>query len=187
MCQLILTISLCGADGKRKCSTPWTVWLHFQRSGGKGCPLRGSISDKKAGRRYEYARGLLAVSFAEQRYIKASASLPITVSEPPWQFPAQATQRCIQLHQMFFSDTDLLWRLGMRVSDGFNPQHPFIVREDIIKIYSLKTRALLFIHHPLLKLGEGCADAVRHGVADCRCYISQEFHVTSDVKQRDRV
>ena len=47
---------LCGADGSRNCSTPWKVRLQLRRSGGKGCPLRGSISDrKKAGRRFGYA------------------------------------------------------------------------------------------------------------------------------------
>ena len=35
---------------------PWKVRLQLRRSGGKGCPLRGSISDrKKAGRRCGYA------------------------------------------------------------------------------------------------------------------------------------
>ena len=38
---------LCGADGSRNCSTPWKVRLQLRRSGGKGCPLRGSISDRK--------------------------------------------------------------------------------------------------------------------------------------------
>ena len=38
---------LCGADGSRNCSTPRKVWLQLRRSGGKGCPLRGSISDRK--------------------------------------------------------------------------------------------------------------------------------------------
>ena len=47
---------LYGADGSRNCSTPWKVRLQLRRSGGKGCPLRGSISDrKKAGRRCGYA------------------------------------------------------------------------------------------------------------------------------------
>ena len=38
---------LCGADSSRNCSTPRKVWLQLRRSGGKGCPLRGSISDRK--------------------------------------------------------------------------------------------------------------------------------------------
>lgn len=38
---------LCGADDSRNCSTPCKVWLQLRRSGGKGCPLRGSISDRK--------------------------------------------------------------------------------------------------------------------------------------------
>ena len=35
---------LCGADDSRNCSTPRKVWLQLRRSGGKGCPLRGSIA-----------------------------------------------------------------------------------------------------------------------------------------------
>ena len=80
---------LCGADGSRNCSTPRKVWLQLRRSGGKGCPLRGSISDRKrlAGGADKHC--LSAVSFAEQRYIKALRQplLPI-VSEPPRQLPA---------------------------------------------------------------------------------------------------
>ena len=65
---------LCGADGSRNCSTPRKVWLQLRRSGGKGCSLRGSISDRKrlAGGANEHC--LSAVSFAEQRYIKAPSA-----------------------------------------------------------------------------------------------------------------
>ena len=65
---------LCGADGSRNCSTPRKVWLQLRRSGGKGCPLRGSINDRKrlAGGANMYC--LSAVSFAEQRYIKVHVS-----------------------------------------------------------------------------------------------------------------
>ena len=38
---------LCGADRSRNCSTPWKVRLQLRRSGGKGCSMRGRISDKK--------------------------------------------------------------------------------------------------------------------------------------------
>ena len=38
---------LYGADGSRNCSTPRKVRLQLRRSGGKGCPLQGSISDRK--------------------------------------------------------------------------------------------------------------------------------------------
>ena len=38
---------LCRADGSRNCSTPRKVWLQLRHSGGKGCLLRGSISDRK--------------------------------------------------------------------------------------------------------------------------------------------
>ena len=65
---------LCGADGSRNCSTPRKVWLQLRRSGGKGCPLRGSISDRKrlAGGAGKHC--LSAVSSAEQRYIKAPSA-----------------------------------------------------------------------------------------------------------------
>ena len=65
---------LCGADGSRNCSTPRKVWLQLRRSGGKGCPLRGSISDRKrlAGGADMYC--LPALSSAEQRYIKAPSA-----------------------------------------------------------------------------------------------------------------
>ena len=57
---------LCGADGSRNCSTPRKVWLQLRRSGGKGCPLRGSVSDRKrlAGGAGKHC--LSAVSFANK-------------------------------------------------------------------------------------------------------------------------
>ena len=65
---------LCGADGSRNCSTPRKVWLQLRRSGGKGCPLRGSISARKRLADGAGKHCLPAVSFAEQRYIKAPVS-----------------------------------------------------------------------------------------------------------------
>ena len=65
---------LCGADGSRKCSTPRKVWLQLRRSGGKGCPLRGSISDRKRLAGGADMHCLSAVSSAEQRYIKAPSA-----------------------------------------------------------------------------------------------------------------
>ena len=62
---------LCGADGSRNCSTPRKVWLQLRHSGGKGCPLRGSISDRKRLVGGADMHCLPAVSSAEQRYIKA--------------------------------------------------------------------------------------------------------------------
>ena len=87
---------LCGADGSRNCSTPREVWLQLRRSGGKGCPLRGSISDRKrlAGGAGKHC--LSAVSSAEQRYIKALRQ-PLLTIEPPRQLPAQAVHR-LSLH-----------------------------------------------------------------------------------------
>ena len=65
---------LCGVDGSRNCSTSQKVWIQLRRSGGKGCPLWGSISDRKrlTGGAGMYC--LSAVSFAEQRYIKVPVS-----------------------------------------------------------------------------------------------------------------
>ena len=65
---------LCGADGSRNCSTPREVWLQLRRSGGKGCPLRGSISDRKRLAGGASMHCLPAVSSAEQRYIKAPSA-----------------------------------------------------------------------------------------------------------------
>ena len=66
---------LCGADGSRNCSTPRKVWLQLRRSGGKGCPMRGSISDRKKLAGGADMHCLPAVSSAEQRYIKAPAAI----------------------------------------------------------------------------------------------------------------
>ena len=65
---------LCGADGSRNCSTPRKVWLQLRRSGGKGCPLRGSINDRKRLAGGADMHCLPAVSSAEQRYIKAPSA-----------------------------------------------------------------------------------------------------------------
>ena len=62
---------LCGADGSRNCRTPRKVWLQLRHSGGKGCPLRGSISARKRLADGAGKHCLSAVSSAEQRYIKA--------------------------------------------------------------------------------------------------------------------
>ena len=65
---------LCGADSSRNCSTPRKVWLQLRRSGGKGCPLRGSISDRKRLVGGADMHCLPVLSSAEQRYIKAPVS-----------------------------------------------------------------------------------------------------------------
>ena len=65
---------LCGADGSRNCSTPRKVWLQLRRSGGKGCPLRDSISDRKRLAGGADMHCLPALSSAEQRYIKAPSA-----------------------------------------------------------------------------------------------------------------
>ena len=65
---------LCGADYSRNCCTPRKVRLQLRRSGGKGCPLRGSINDRKRLAGGAGMHCLPAVSFAEQRYIKAPSA-----------------------------------------------------------------------------------------------------------------
>ena len=59
---------LCGADGSRNCSTPRKVWLQLRRSGGKGCPLRGGMSDRKRMAGGANMHCLPSLSSAEQRY-----------------------------------------------------------------------------------------------------------------------
>ena len=99
---------LCGADGSRNCSTPRKVWLQLRRSGEKGCSLRGSISDRKrlAGGANEHC--LSAVSFAEQRYIKA----PVSRCFPSYQnhhgsFPRRLS---IASPSTFFARLSLRWK-----------------------------------------------------------------------------
>ena len=99
---------LCGADGSRNCSTPRKVWLQLRRSGGKGCPLRGSISDRKrlAGGADKHC--LSDVSFAEQRYIKA----PVSYCFPSYQnhhssFPCRLA---IASPSTFFAQLSLRWK-----------------------------------------------------------------------------
>ena len=99
---------LCGADGSRNCSTPRKVRLQLRRSGGKGCPLRGSISDRKrlAGGAGKHC--LSAVSFAEQRYIKA----PVSRCFPSYQnhhgsFPRRLS---IASPSTFFVRLSLRWK-----------------------------------------------------------------------------
>ena len=89
---------LCRADGSRSCSTPRKVWLQLRRSGGKGCPLRGSISDRK--RLAGGADIALSASLAicgTKVYQSPRQSLLTIVSEPPRQLPAQAVHR-LALH-----------------------------------------------------------------------------------------
>ena len=99
---------LCGADDRRSCSTPRKVWLQLRRSVGKGCPMSGSISDRKrlAGGAGKHC--LSAVSFAEQRYIKA----PISRCLPLYQnhhgsFPCRLS---IASPSTFFVRLSLRWK-----------------------------------------------------------------------------
>ena len=99
---------LYGADGSRNCSTPRKVRLQLRRSGGKGCPLQGSISDRKrlAGGAGKHC--LSAVSFAEQRYIKA----PVSRCFPSYQnhhgsFPRRLS---IASPSTFFVQLSLRWK-----------------------------------------------------------------------------
>lgn len=113
---------LCGADGSRNCSTPRKVWLQLRHSGGKGCPLRGSISARKRLADGAGKHCLSAVSPAEQRYIKAPICrcLP-SVSEPPRQFPAQAVYR-LSLHLLCpaLAEMEMERRADQRVLDSID-------------------------------------------------------------------
>ena len=99
---------LCGADGSRNCSTPRKVWLQLRRSGGKGCPLQGSISDRKRLADGVGMHCLPAVSSAEQRYIKA----PVSCCLPSYQnhhgsFPRRLS---IASPSTFFVRLSLRWK-----------------------------------------------------------------------------
>ena len=111
---------LCGADGSRNCSTPRKVWLQLRRSGGKGCPLRGGMSDRKrmAGGANMHCQPSL--SSAEQRYIKAPRQPLLTiVSEPPRQLPAQAVHR-LSFHLLCpaLAEMEMECRADQRVLDS---------------------------------------------------------------------
>ena len=99
---------LCGADGSRNCSTPRKVWLQLRRSGGKGCPLRGSISDRKRLAGGADMHCLSAVSFAEQRYIKA----PVSRCFPSYQNHHGSFPRRLSIASLstFFVRLSLRWK-----------------------------------------------------------------------------
>ena len=102
------TLYLCGADGSRNCSTPWKVRLQLRRSGGKGCPFWGSISDRKKLVGGADMHCLPALSSAEQRYIKA----PVSSSLPSYQnhhgsFPRRLS---IASPSTFFVRLSLRWK-----------------------------------------------------------------------------
>ena len=89
---------LCRADGSRSCITPRKVWLQLRRSGGKGCPLRGSVSDrKKAGKRCGYALSASPVICGTKVYQSPRQPLLSIVLKPPRQLPTQAVHR-LTLH-----------------------------------------------------------------------------------------
>ena len=99
---------LCGADGSRNCSTPRKVWLQLRRSGGKGCPFWGSISDRKKLVGGADMHCLPAFSSAEQRHIKA----PVSSSLPSYQnhhgsFPRRLS---IASPSTFFVRLSLRWK-----------------------------------------------------------------------------
>lgn len=99
---------LCGADGNRNCSIPRKVWLQLRRSGGKGCPLRGSISDRKRLAGGADMHCLPALSSAKQRYIKA----PVSRCLPSYQnhhgsFPRRLS---IASPSTFFVRLSLRWK-----------------------------------------------------------------------------
>ena len=99
---------LCGADGSRNCSTPRKVWLQLRRSGGKGCPLRGGMSDRKRMASGVGMHCLPSLSSAEQRYIKA----PVSSCLPSYQnhhgsFPRRLS---IASPSNFFVRLSLRWK-----------------------------------------------------------------------------
>ena len=99
---------LCGADGSRNCSTPRKVWLQLRRSGGKGCPLRGGMSDRKRMAGGANMHCLPSLSSAEQRYIKA----PVSSCLPSYQnhhgsFPRRLS---IASPSTFFVRLSLRWK-----------------------------------------------------------------------------
>ena len=99
---------LCGADGSRNCSTPWKVRLQLRRSGGKGCPLQGSISDRKRLVGGADMHCLPALSSVEQRYIKA----PVSRCLPPYQnhHGSFARRLSIASPSTFFVRLSLRWK-----------------------------------------------------------------------------
>ena len=87
---------------------PRKVWLQLRRSGGKGCPLRGSISDRKRLAGGADMHCLPALSSAEQRYIKA----PVSRCLPSYQnhhgsFPRRLS---IASPSTFFVRLSLRWK-----------------------------------------------------------------------------
>ena len=99
---------LCGADGSRNCSTPPNVWLQLRRSGGKGCPLRGSISARKRLADGAGKHCLPAVSIAEQRDIKDPVSRCIPSDQKHHgSFPRRLS---IASPSTFFVQLSLRWK-----------------------------------------------------------------------------
>lgn len=99
---------LCGADGNRNCSTPRKVWLRLRRSGGKACPLRGGMSDRKRMAGGANMHCLPSLSSAEQRYIKA----PVSRCLPPYQnhHGSFARRLSIASPSTFFVRLSLRWK-----------------------------------------------------------------------------
>ena len=111
---------LCGADGSRNCSTPRKVWLQLRRSGGKGCPLRGGISDRKrlAGGANMYSSASRVIC-GTKVYQSPRQPLLTIVSEPPRQLPAQAVH-CLALHLLCpaLDEMEMERRTDQRVLDS---------------------------------------------------------------------
>ena len=151
---------LCGADSSRNCSTPRKVWLQLRRSGGKGCPLRGSISDRKRLAGGADMHCLPAVSSAEQRYIKALRQPLLTiVSEPPRQLPAQTVHR-LALHFLCtaLAEMEMERRADQRVLDSIGK--PIAVQQISLLSGSqlvqrrIQFRQLFFLDVNLLRVWE---------------------------------
>ena len=98
---------LCGADGSRKCSTPPNVWLQLRCSGGKGCPLRCSISDRKRMAGGAGKHCLCRVTCGTKVYQSPRQPLLTIVSEPPGSFPRRLS---IASPSTFFVRLSLRWK-----------------------------------------------------------------------------
>ena len=87
---------------------PRKVWLQLRRSGGKGCPMRGSTSDRKRLAGGAGMHCLPAVSSAEQRYTKVpTIRCFLSYQNHHGSFPRRLS---IALPSTFFVRLSLRWK-----------------------------------------------------------------------------
>ena len=110
---------LCGADGSWNCSTPRKVWLQLRRSGGKGCPLRGSISGrKKAGRRCGQALSVSRVICGTKVYQSARQPLLLIYQNHHAASRVGCLSLLIQLFCPARTQVEMKYRADRRVFDA---------------------------------------------------------------------